>query len=91
MGRPGQERWAGPRNGAARRAAEPENAAYRDSLGWALFKLGRYDEAVVELEKAASVLTQPDGVVLDHLGDATGPPGNADAARAKPGAGPPRR
>ena len=35
-------------------AAEPDNTAYRDSLGWALFRLGRYQEAVVELEKAAA-------------------------------------
>lgn len=50
-------------------AEEPENMAYRDSLGWALFKLGRYDEAVKELEKAAAMET-PDGVIFDHLADA---------------------
>jgi tetratricopeptide (TPR) repeat protein len=50
-------------------AAEPENAAYRDSLGWALYRLQRYEEAVRELEKAASN-EPPDGVILDHLGDA---------------------
>jgi len=49
--------------------ADPQSAAYRDSLGWALFRLGRYDEALVELEKAAAG-EKPDGVVLDHLGDA---------------------
>lgn len=49
--------------------AEPDNAAYRDSLGWALYRLGRFDEAVVELEKAAAS-DDPDGVILDHLGDA---------------------
>ena len=49
--------------------AEPENPAYRDSLGWVLFRLGRYPEAVAELEKAA-VGKKLDGVVLDHLGDA---------------------
>ena len=48
---------------------EPENIAYRDSLGWALFRLGRYEEAVQELRLAAA--SQPvDGVILDHLGDA---------------------
>ncbi|HTN77209.1 MAG TPA: tetratricopeptide repeat protein, partial [Pirellulaceae bacterium] len=50
-------------------AAEPENSAYRDSLGWAYYQLGRYPEAVVELEKALS-LREPDGVILDHLADA---------------------
>ena len=48
---------------------EPDNAAYRDSLGWALYRLGRYPEAVQELEKAAAG-DDPDGVILDHLGDA---------------------
>ncbi|MCE9553261.1 MAG: tetratricopeptide repeat protein [Planctomycetes bacterium] len=50
-------------------AAEPDNAAYRDSLGWVLYRLGRYEEAVQQL-KRASATDDPDGVVLDHLGDA---------------------
>jgi len=49
--------------------AEPENAAYRDSLGWALYRAGRFAEAVCELEKAAAGEV-PDPVVLEHLGDA---------------------
>ncbi len=50
-------------------AAEPENTAYRDSLGWALFRLGRYAEALTELQVAAAG-EKADGVILDHLGDA---------------------
>ncbi|MEN6450515.1 MAG: tetratricopeptide repeat protein [Thermoguttaceae bacterium] len=49
-------------------AAEPETAAYRDSLGWLLFRQGKYTQAAVELEKAAAG-DKPDGAVLDHLGD----------------------
>ncbi len=49
-------------------AAEPDNAAFRDSLGWSLYKKGNFAEAVAELEKAAA--RKPNGVVLDHLGDA---------------------
>jgi len=49
--------------------AEPDNMAYRDSLGWVLYRLERYTEAVAELEKAAAA-EKVDGVVLDHLGDA---------------------
>lgn len=49
-------------------AAEPDNPAFRDSLGWALYKTEKYDEAAVELEKAAQ--REPDGVILEHLGDA---------------------
>jgi tetratricopeptide (TPR) repeat protein len=48
--------------------AEPENGAYHDSLGWALYKLGRYDEALEALKKAAGE-QDVDGVILDHLGD----------------------
>jgi len=47
---------------------EPDNAAYRDSLGWVLFRQGRLEEAVLELEKAAA--SEADPVILDHLGDA---------------------
>jgi tetratricopeptide (TPR) repeat protein len=49
-------------------AAEPDNKAYRDSLGWAFYRLGRYEEAARELELAADA-EEPDGVILDHLGD----------------------
>jgi tetratricopeptide (TPR) repeat protein len=50
-------------------AAEPENAAYRDSLGWALYRLGRYEEAAAELGKSLALEQEPDGVMYDHLGD----------------------
>ncbi|MCC6125717.1 MAG: tetratricopeptide repeat protein [Pirellulales bacterium] len=48
-------------------AAEPDNAAFRDSLGWVLFRQKQYAEAAVELQKAAEKMT--DGAILDHLGD----------------------
>jgi tetratricopeptide (TPR) repeat protein len=60
-------------------AKEPDNAAYRDSLGWVLFRLGRTAEALAELEKAAA--KEPDPAVLDHLGDAYRAAGKADKAR----------
>lgn len=63
-------------------AAEPENAAYRDTLGWALYRLGRYGEAAAELDRAAALLKRPDGVVLDHLGDARLALGNVESARS---------
>ncbi len=49
---------------------DPENIAYIDSLGWVYYRLGRYEEAVRELEKAVSLDDDPDGVILDHLADA---------------------
>ncbi|MEX2112619.1 MAG: tetratricopeptide repeat protein, partial [Pirellulales bacterium] len=48
--------------------SDPKNMAYRDSLGWALYRLGRYDEAAAEL-KAAAADEEADGVILDHLGE----------------------
>ena len=47
---------------------EPENGAYIDSLGWAYYQLGRYEEARGHLEKAAALVGE-DAVVLEHLGD----------------------
>ena len=58
---------------------EPDNAAYRDSLGWVLFQSGRIPEAVAELEKAAA--KEPDPTVLEHLGDARRAAGRLDQAR----------
>ncbi len=60
-------------------AAEPDNTAYRDSLGWALFRLGRAEEAVKELEKAAQDDSDP--TIHDHLGDAYLACGQVDKAR----------
>ena len=39
-----------------------------DSLAWAYFRLGRYQDAVEPMEKA-SLLEPVDPVVTDHLGD----------------------
>jgi tetratricopeptide (TPR) repeat protein len=50
--------------------AEPENAAYVDSLGWVLFRRGKLPEARAELERAAAMPAgAADPVVWDHLGD----------------------
>ena len=47
----------------------PSDGYIVDSLGWAYFKLGKFDDAVRELERAVSL--KPDDPVLnDHLGDA---------------------
>ena len=50
-------------------AAEPKNAAYRDSLGWVLFRLGRTAEAIVELKQAIAGDKEPDPTIFEHLGD----------------------
>ncbi|MEP9370875.1 tetratricopeptide repeat protein [Mesorhizobium sp. KR1-2] len=47
----------------------PSDGYIVDSLGWAYYRLGRFDEAVTELERAVS-LKPEDPVLNDHLGDA---------------------
>ena len=47
---------------------QPNSGAIIDSLGWARYQLGDYDEAVGHLEQAASI--EPgDPTITDHLGD----------------------
>jgi tetratricopeptide (TPR) repeat protein len=53
-----------------------------DSLGWAFYRLGRYDDAVRELEKAIE-LKPGDPVINDHLGDAYWRVGREREARFK--------
>lgn len=47
----------------------PSDGYIVDSLGWAYYKLGKYDEAVKELERAID-LKPGDPTINDHLGDA---------------------
>jgi len=47
---------------------EPMNGAYRDSLGWAYFRLGEYELAEENLRQAVD-RDQTDPTVHDHLGD----------------------
>jgi tetratricopeptide (TPR) repeat protein len=47
----------------------PRDGMIIDSLGWAYYRLGRYEDAVRELEKAVE-LKAGDPVINDHLGDA---------------------
>jgi tetratricopeptide (TPR) repeat protein len=49
-------------------AEEPDNYAYLDSLGWVLFKRGKFQEARIPLEKAQGDPRQ-DATIPDHLGD----------------------
>ena len=49
-------------------AARPESGYIVDSLGWVLFRLGRYEEAVDHMERAVELMPV-DPVVNDHLGD----------------------
>lgn len=48
--------------------AQPDNGFITDSLGWVLYRLGRYDEAAKVMTRAAE-LEPVDPVISDHLGD----------------------
>ncbi|MEM8731271.1 MAG: tetratricopeptide repeat protein [Pseudomonadota bacterium] len=49
-------------------AASPDSGYIVDSLGWVLYRLGRYNEAVDHMERAVELMPV-DPVVNDHLGD----------------------
>jgi len=46
----------------------PDNGHILDSLGWVLYRLGRFDEAVGPMETAVE-LKATDPIINDHLGD----------------------
>ena len=47
----------------------PEDGYITDSLGWVLYRMGRYEQAIPHLERAVELLPY-DPVINDHLGDA---------------------
>ena len=60
-------------------AKDPHNGSYLDSLGWAYFKLNRFDLAESPLRAAGDQL-QTNSVVQDHLGDLLNRLGQYDEA-----------
>ena len=61
-------------------AAQPDSGHIVDSLGWVLYRLGRYDEAITHMERAAELMPT-DPVVNDHLGDVLWAVGRQTEAR----------
>lgn len=61
-------------------AARPDDGYIVDSLGWAYYKLGRYEDAVRYLEKAVE-LEPGQATINDHLGDAYWRVGRQNEAR----------
>lgn len=49
--------------------ANPEDGHIMDSLGWALYRMGKYEDAVKILERASEYLPG-NALLCDHLGDA---------------------
>ena len=60
-------------------ATEPNNPAIIDSMGWVLFKLGHYEEALAYLERAFEMF--PDPEVAAHIVDVQWALGNVDQAQ----------
>lgn len=62
--------------------AAPESGTYLDSLGWVLFRRGKWEEAKTVLESAVAL---PDGsgdpTVWDHLGDVYFKQGDGEKAK----------
>ncbi len=63
-------------------ALRPDDGFFIDSLGWAYYRTGHYDEAVRELERAVE-LKPNEAVINDHLGDAYWKVGRKLEARFK--------
>jgi predicted Zn-dependent protease len=61
------------------RVAEPDNAAIIDSYGWVLYRLGRNEEALVELRRAYALQKDPE--IAAHLGEVLWLNGHKDEAR----------
>ncbi len=52
-------------------AAEPDNAAYLDSLAWVCYRRGRFDDAWEAIRRVLDAWgdEKPDPIVLEHAGD----------------------
>jgi tetratricopeptide (TPR) repeat protein len=49
-------------------ASRPNDGFITDSLGWVLYRLGKYEEAVKPMERAVALVSN-DPIINDHLGD----------------------
>jgi Flp pilus assembly protein TadD len=49
-------------------ASLPNDGYITDSLGWVLYRLGKFDEAVDPMERAVQLISN-DPIINDHLGD----------------------
>ncbi|SEK61071.1 Tetratricopeptide repeat-containing protein [Pseudoxanthomonas sp. GM95] len=61
------------------RAAEPDEPAILDSYGWVLYRMGRRDEALVQIRRAFTLMKDPE--IAAHLGQLLWEQGHKDEAR----------
>ena len=50
--------------------SDPDSPAYLDSLGWVMYKRGKFEDAVKALQEATRAAPDMDAILWDHLGDA---------------------
>jgi predicted negative regulator of RcsB-dependent stress response len=48
---------------------QPNVPTFQDTYAWALFQSGRFDEALIWIERAVGNDTKPSGELLEHYGD----------------------
>lgn len=56
-----------------------ENAAFLDSYGWVLYRMGKFEAALEYLQRAAALSDDP--TILDHIGDVFAALGKREEAR----------
>ncbi len=49
-------------------ASRPQDGFITDSLGWVLYRVGKFEEAVAPMERAVELIAN-DPIINDHLGD----------------------
>ena len=49
-------------------AADPENDAYQDTIGWIYYQMGIYNLALIHIKKSVEN-RENSAVVIEHLGD----------------------
>ena len=64
---------------------DPDNSAFLDSLGWAYFRLGEFEQAERYLDQALALMGQDEpeeqAVIFDHAGDIASALGKDGEAR----------
>jgi tetratricopeptide (TPR) repeat protein len=63
-------------------AVDSNSGAFIDSYAWVLYRLGRYEESLVQIRKAIELIPVDDPIVTEHLGDIHFALGNVAEARA---------
>jgi tetratricopeptide (TPR) repeat protein len=61
----------------------PDNLVFLDTWAWILYQQKKYDDALIQMEKAVALSSNPDPEVLQHYGDILFALGKKEAARTQ--------